>query len=72
MMEYLPEFVQRGMRAMDHWVANNVSRQNQSLVMVSLFFLMCLHLVYTKRKCVAMQKEKLKEEAAEKQQKKKN
>jgi len=68
-IEYLPEVVQRGMRAVDGWVAKNVSSQTQSMVIVSLFFMMCLHLVYTKRKLQGEEKEKQKKLREEKQKK---
>jgi len=67
-MEYLPETVQRGMRAVNLWIMRNISRQNQTLILLTIFFAMCLHLRYTKRKFQGIEKEK---QLAEKQQKKK-
>lgn len=67
-MEYLPETVQRGMRAVNHWIMRNISRTNQTLILLAIFFAMCLHLRYTKRKVQDIEKEK---QLGEKQQKKK-
>ena len=53
----------------DLWVAQNVSKQNQTYLMFGLIVCMVLHLVYTKRK---VQREVKEEEMAAKQNKKKN
>lgn len=69
MREYLPEFMQRGMRAIDNWVSANVSKQTQNLFILGLVFIMCIHLVYTKRKVQALHKEQLKQEREKKKEK---
>jgi len=53
-------------RAIDRWVALNVSPQTQTTFIFVLMFVMVLHLVYTKRK---LTREELEKRAVERQQK---
>ena len=53
--------------AIDGWVAKNVSRSNQNTAIVTIFFLMIVHLVYTKRKLTREAKEQQLKENEEKE-----
>ena len=53
--------------AIDGWVAKNVSRSNQNTFIVTIFFLMIVHLVYTKRKLTKEAKEQQLRESEEKE-----
>lgn len=53
--------------ALDGWVAKNVSRSQQNTVIVTLFFVMIVHLVYTKRKLTREAKEQQLKENEEKE-----
>lgn len=59
--------------AIDGWVAKNVSRSNQNIAIVTIFFAMIVHLVYTKRKLTreAREQQKEKEEKENSRMKKK-
>ena len=49
----------------DGWVARNISRKNQNIIIVAIFFILIIHLVYTKRKLTREAKERLMKEAEE-------
>ena len=51
--------------AIDGWVAKNVSRSNQNIAIVTIFFAMIVHLVYTKRKLTREAREQQKEKEEE-------
>mgnify|MGYP001181937075 FL=1 len=53
--------------AIDGWVTKNVSRSNQNTAMVTIFFVMIVHLVYTKRKLTREAKEQQQRENEEKE-----
>ena len=53
--------------AIDGWVAKNVSRSSQNTVIVTIFFAMVVHLVYTKRKLTREAKEQQQRETEEKE-----
>ena len=51
----------------DGWVAQNMSRKTQNMVIFGIFLAMIIHLVYTKRKLTREHKEQLQQEAQEKE-----
>ena len=70
-MDKLYDFVKSIQENFDNWVASNVSRETQNIIIVSVFFLLVVHLVYTKRKLTREAKERLQEEEQKAKNKKK-
>ena len=70
-MDKLYDFVKSMQENFDNWVASNVSRETQNIIIVSVFFLLVVHLVYTKRKLTREAKERLQEEEQKAKNKKK-
>ena len=70
-MDKLYDFVKSIQENFDNWVAKNVSRETQNIIIVSVFFLLVVHLVYTKRKLTREAKERLQEEEQKAKNKKK-
>ena len=56
----------------DNWVAKNMSRESQNMIIISVFFGLIIHLVYTKRRLTREAKEKqIRISSAEAERKKK-
>jgi len=51
----------------DGWVAKNMSRQTQNIIIISVIFAMVVHLVYSKRKLTREYREQQEKEAEEKE-----
>ena len=60
------DYVKVVQEGFDGWVAENMSRQTQNIIIISVIFAMVLHLVYSKRKLTREYKEQQKKEAEEK------
>ena len=60
------DYVKTVQEGFDGWVAKNMSRQTQNIIIISVIFAMVLHLVYSKRKLTREYKEQQKKEAEEK------
>ena len=58
-------------QSVDGWVAQNMSRKTQNMVIFGIFLAMIIHLVYTKRKLTREHREQLQQEAQEKSRLKK-
>ena len=65
-LDNLWDYVKTVQEGFDGWVAKNMSRQTQNIIIISVIFAMVLHLVYSKRKLTREYKEKQKQEAEEK------
>ena len=60
-MDKIWDTVKDVQNSFDNWVAKNMSRETQNMIIISVFFGLIIHLVYTKRKFTREAKEKQKE-----------
>ena len=60
-MDKIWDTVKEIQNSFDNWVARNMSRETQNMIIITVFFGLVIHLVYTKRKLTREAKEKQKE-----------